>query len=173
MYRRQKWALEAAVATLLIAGSARGATLEWDASGNNPISPQPGSGNWDTTNANWSNGTTDVPWINGSTAVFPFDSNSDTVTIVDSSGTVDVAEINFEGPNYTVGANAGDSLTMTTPGGAFLHTGTVSAPISSTNTFGISCALGTLTLSGHSTYSGLTQIGDDTLLLANGALPRS
>ena len=40
--------------TITISALALGDTLTWDASGGNPIAPTDGSGNWSSTNANWS-----------------------------------------------------------------------------------------------------------------------
>jgi hypothetical protein len=155
----------------LVASSsiAYGASLTWDSSGNTPTHPQPGSGFWDTnTHANWSNGSTDSAWINGSDAAIPFVAGGYTVTIDDSSGKIIVVFLNPEG--NTIAASPGDSLVFggTFGGGTIFGNGTISAPISGTNGFSMN-GVGTVTLSGHSTYTGMTSSGDGRLVLANGA----
>ena len=54
---------------IAFATTASAATFTWDAGGTHPTSPNDGSGFWDTTAANWSNGATDAGWTAGSNAV--------------------------------------------------------------------------------------------------------
>jgi hypothetical protein len=149
---------------------AAGVALNWDASGNSPKNPQAGGGLWDTTtNANWSNGSTDTTWANEDYAIFNGSpSVGATVTIDDSSGTVNVVEVIFNGAeNYTIAAIPGDSLTLVDAAG-IEGTGTISAPI--TGTRGLRTGSGgTQTLTGHSTYTGITDNNATALVLANGS----
>jgi fibronectin-binding autotransporter adhesin len=156
-----------------------GATLYWDASGANPalFNVRRGSGNWDTTtSANWSNGTVDSVWTNGdfvdlSQGTSPVPPNS-VITIDDPSGSVNAAQIIFisaSNPSlYTIAAIPGDTLSTGMGNINIQHTGTISAPITGTGGIGTNGG-GTLTLTGHSTYTGFTDIADNTVLLANGA----
>jgi autotransporter-associated beta strand protein len=64
------------------------ATLTWGANGNG------GSGTWDTTSANWWNGTTPVQW-DGSEAIFA--GPGGTVTL---SGSVPASQLTFTAPGY-------------------------------------------------------------------------
>ena len=73
-------AAAALAAVLLVAPSARAASLTWDSGGVSPANPADGSGTWDTAATNWWNGSADVAWNNttnaGDTAVFGVRPNS-------------------------------------------------------------------------------------------------
>src|SRR6476659_5538512 len=82
------------------------ANVTWDANPTNPVTPNDGSGNWNTTtDANWSNGAADLPWVNGDVAMIGSGGAAGTITINDAGGTVQAAGINFNAVgsgNYTV-----------------------------------------------------------------------
>src|SRR5947209_7528557 len=61
--------LSAAVAGVGLFATKSKADLTWDSSGANPGAPAGGTGSWDYSSLNWSNGSTDVLWDN-SGAIF-------------------------------------------------------------------------------------------------------
>ena len=95
-------------------------TLTWDPSHNHTGSD--GAGNWDTSTANWGNGTSDVAWTNGDIASIGATGTGNTITI---DGPVIAAGIVFNSltaSSYTIAsAGTGDTLTLNNGGG----TGTV------------------------------------------------
>ena len=128
-----------------------------------------GTGGWDASTANWSNGTSDVVWnnANGDTASFGAGAGG-TVAL---GAPVTAGSISFTGVSYgiaTSGSNtlamaAGASDTVTVASGA---TATISAAI--TGAVGLTKAgSGTLVLNGISTYSGGTVVSAGTLCLGN------
>lgn len=117
-------------------------TLQWGADGLG------GTGNWDTTSANWSNGTQPVLWTNGS-ATFGGTAGNVTLTRpLSANPVVDSLLFNVAGYTLTSGwINGGSSgLTITTQGNA---------------------TIGSTLSSGNSTPSGetLTKEGNATLTL--------
>jgi hypothetical protein len=168
----QKTWWKLALAVMASSGVTHGAMLIWDASGMNPKNPQTGGGTWNTTtSANWSNGSKDTPWVNGSYAAIaasspPAPPPGTVITIDDPSGSIWASEIDLYLP-YTIAAIPGDSPAVVGQD-LILFSGTISAPITGTRSIE-SAGGGTLTLTGHSTYTGTTNAGDNTILLANGA----
>jgi fibronectin-binding autotransporter adhesin len=144
--------------------SAVAATQYWDPNGASALG---GTGNWDTTSANWSSGNvptaTPTPWTNGNTAIFS--TAGGTVTI--AAGGVDAAGLTVNVSGYTI---AGGPLTLdgVTPVVAFGTTGaattdTISSVIagsgsltgvSFTGQSGSTAAGSTIALTGQNTYSG-------------------
>jgi fibronectin-binding autotransporter adhesin len=156
IYAKYGW-MFALLAALSSAPLAAASSLFWDASGSNAVNIQSGNGFWDTTtNANWSNGSSDSTWINGSGAAFPLgNSSGGTITIDDGSGTVVADAIAFEGPNYTIAAIPGDTLTLQCAGPVEISTaptvtGTINAPIAGTSGIDVE---ENLTLSGYITVT--------------------
>ncbi len=74
-------------------------SMTWDASGANPAAPTDGSGNWSTTNANWSlAGSSDNTWSSGYNAIFGVNNGAaGNITITNSVG-VTVSNITFNAP---------------------------------------------------------------------------
>jgi fibronectin-binding autotransporter adhesin len=93
-FRRPSCVRAAATMTVLLFGAVAGAqTLAWGVNGAG------GSGNWDTTTANWFNGTQNVKWASGGNAIFGGA----------SGGTVNsfffgpvVSSITFNTPGYVI-----------------------------------------------------------------------
>jgi fibronectin-binding autotransporter adhesin len=181
--RRGMLAISLAVAGMSWATQrqAKAQTLTWDASGHatSTATVTDGSGNWDTlSSSNWFTGTGDSAWVNGDSAVFGnANGAAGIVTIDDPSGSVSVGTLTFNpagSGNYTIAAAAGDSLNLSASNSNPLITvssgvsATISAPIggsfnsytpnSGTASGLIIKGLGTLTLTGSSSFSGSTII---------------
>jgi autotransporter-associated beta strand protein len=144
-------------------GPARAQTYTWDPTLSGTAAGG-GSGTWNTTTANWFNGTTDVVWPGaGQIAVFG-GTLSGTVTIATGGITADGLTVNTAG--YTI---AGNTLTLTGSGTLTVApslSATISAPIA--GSVGLTKAgTGTLVLSGASTYTGLTTVGAGILNVQN------
>lgn len=149
--------LAAALAGLLATHTAQ-ASLTWDGNGS-----QGGSGTWDANiTANWWNDTANVVWPNaGGTnndAVFAGTAGNVTVTNVTAN------DLTFNTTGYTLTSGTltlnGSSPTITTGNG-------ISAAISSSiagSSGLIKAGLGTLTLSGVNSYSGVTAISGGGVL---------
>ena len=153
---------------IAIATTASAATFTWDAGGTHPTSPNDGSGFWDTTAANWSNGRTDAGWTAGSTAVIGSGQGAaGTITIDDISGTVALAA-SHQRPasgNYTIASTTNQTLTLsgTTPT-ITVATGlspTIHAPIVGTSGLTL-VGPGNLILTGSNSYTGGTTINSGT-----------
>ena len=98
-------------------------TLTWDSSGNSPTAPVDGPGTWNTTGANWSNGTADSVWNNtaDSSAIASFGSyvpgsanNAGTVKLgsnITAGGLV--ANAAYGGTTYTIAGSGSYGLTLT------------------------------------------------------------
>lgn len=162
-------------AVLLMAVSAHAASFTWDPTGS-PGAPAGGSGTWSISDANWSNGSTDVIWANGSgaTANDAVISASSSLTLgsavtvrnITNTGTTTISGGTLtldSGSNTGTGSgNAGPILA----GGTSL---TISSVI--TGTRGLAVSGGTVTLSGANTYTGNTLISGGTLKIgANNSL---
>ena len=72
--------LTAAVLLPTLFSPAQAANLTWDPTGV-PTSPAGGSGTWNTTNSNWSNGTNDSVWSNANNDNAVFGGTAGTVTL--------------------------------------------------------------------------------------------
>jgi outer membrane autotransporter protein len=146
-------------ATLLLATASTAAsaqTLSWGPGGGG------GSGTWDSTTANWFNGSTATPWSAGSTA--SFGGTAGTVTV---NGTAAVGGATFNSTGYTITggtlALSGAAATFTSNAGV---SATVNSPITGSAALKKSGA-GTLTFSGAQTYSGATTVDAGRLVLNN------
>jgi hypothetical protein len=110
-----------------------------------------GSGTWDTTTADWYNGTTNVPWPSSGNAVFAGPSGG---TVNVSGGPV-VSSMTFNTPGYTLqGAfinSSNGGLTVTTNADATIGT-PLTAPVASPGNLVTKNGVGTLTLTGSSTF---------------------
>jgi fibronectin-binding autotransporter adhesin len=156
---------------LALTAAAHAQILRWDSSGANPTAPVDGAGNWNTTDALWSNTVSNVAWDNTSKAYFGNFGAGNTVTI--NQGEVTTAGINFNpvsaGTRYTIAGDSSNSLKLTnaTINIDVGQTPIINAPI--TGTVGLSAIFGnntgTLTLGGSNTYTGSTTIdGGGTLI---------
>ncbi len=83
----------ASAVTVTLSAVALGNSLTWDASGTNPVTPTDGSGNWSSTNANWSGGVggaigaSDNIWSPGYSAVIGAGNGAaGTITNTDAAG---------------------------------------------------------------------------------------
>ena len=118
--KHKRWVLlaSAAASVTMSALPALAANLTWDASGTTPSHATDGAGSWDTTNVNWSNGTTDAAWntAGGNTAVFGnANGAAGNVVIDDASGGVTATGLIFNAPGsgaYTISASGTDVLTL-------------------------------------------------------------
>ncbi len=92
-----------AVSFLTLKGHAQTTNLTWDPAqnANNSLPASGGSGTWNTTLANWSNGTADVVWADttGSLDNAVFGGTAGTVTLNTSLGTSDLI---FQTSGYTI-----------------------------------------------------------------------
>ncbi len=144
-------------------------TLTWDP-GLSPTTPgSDGAGNWDTTTAIWSNGSTDQTWTNGFAASIGANGTGNTITI-DTTG-ISATGITFNPlttGQYTIASAAsGDNLTLS--GTITLNANaTISAPIVGSGAITI-VGPDTLTLSGTNTYSGGTTLDSGTLAITQDA----
>jgi len=76
------------------------ATVTWDAGGLSPTAPAGGTGLWDTSSANWSNGTAENPWNSGDIAAFG--GSPGTVTLI----TISAGGLTFSTSGYTLTGGA-------------------------------------------------------------------
>ena len=165
--RTQRVIMIAAALTVGFGRTGRAATLTWDSSGTNPTTPVDGSGTWDTSTANWSDGTADNVWPNDTASVAVFGADDGAAGTVNLGTAIVANGITFNAPgsgNYTIaGVNTltlgGTAPTITVVGGL---SPTITAAI--TGTAGVAVAQsGTgaaqLTLSGTNTFTGGMSIG--------------
>jgi autotransporter-associated beta strand protein len=139
------------------------ANLTWDASGVATTSPTDGAGTWDTTGANWNNGSVSAAWPNTNANIAVFGANNG------AAGTIAVSTVTTNGLTF----NAPGSGNYTLSGGTITFSGTtptitanVDATIGSViaGTVGLTkSGAGVLTLSGTNTYSGGTTLGQGTI----------
>ena len=155
----------APVVAIYAAAPAMAATLTWDPLLNG--SGSDGNGSWDLTTPEWA-APVDAVWPNDtSTAVFGSGGTAGVVTI--TAPNINAGGLTFTS-GYTIGANAGSTLTLTgtTPtvavnGGS----ATINAPIAGTTGLTINAASGTsLTLGGVNTYTGNTAVNGSVILSA-------
>jgi len=102
-------------------------SMNWDASGANPVVPTDGSGTWSVTNANWStSGSSDNVWSSGYSAVFG--ANNGAAGVITNSSAVTVSNITFNAAGSGSYNIIGSALNLTgTP------TITVASGVSATN----------------------------------------
>lgn len=146
--------LTAAVLLPTLFSSAQAANLTWDPTGV-PTSPAGGSGTWNTTNSNWSNGTSDSVWSNANNDNAVFGGTAGTVTL---GAPVTVNNLTFSSTSsgYNI---TGSTLTLNgiiTAGGA----GSTSISSTITGTNGLyKTGSNLLNLNTANTYTGNTTIG--------------
>jgi autotransporter-associated beta strand protein len=131
--------------TLTLSAITLGNSLTWDASGSNPAAPTDGSGNWTTTNANWSSGSPDTVWSSGYSAVFG--ANNGAAGVITNVNGVVVSNLTFNAAtsgSYNIVSNT--IIFTNTP------TVTVASGVSATN----SSAIG---------GTGFTKTGNGTFVL--------
>lgn len=165
--KRASFAL-ALAATLSCASLAKAQTYTFDGD-TATAGAQDGSGNWDTTTADWYNSTTatDVPWPNTVTTTAIFGAGSGAAGIV-TVGTVTAGGITFNAPgsgNYTLSGgtitlggigNLTPTITNTAAStiGSVIAGGAGVTTINLTDTLGANSAANALTLTGTNTFAG-------------------
>ncbi|MGC3992466.1 MAG: autotransporter-associated beta strand repeat-containing protein [Chthoniobacteraceae bacterium] len=178
--------------SLTTALPSQAATYSWDAS-LTPATASGGTGTWDLSTANWSNGTTDQAWTDttGSSDIASLGGTAGTVTLGTSLGANGLV---FTTTGYTIATGA-NTLTLGSSGidASALSSGTTtltglialaasqswnvgsgavltsSAVISGTGYSITKTGSGTLTLSGADTFTGGVNLNAGTLLLGNAA----
>ncbi|BCM93312.1 hypothetical protein IAD21_05203 [Abditibacteriota bacterium] len=119
------------VLVVALQSASNAATLTWDP-GHTPTTPSGGAGTWDTTTANWSNGTTDVVWPNTTADIAIFPNTGGTVTI---TGSLNANALTFNVSGYTVTGGTLLTLGGTTPTVTIATgTSTISTPVAGTLT---------------------------------------
>ena len=155
---------EVLVLLVLVASSARAATLYWDSADATGL--QSGTGAWSLSAGNWSTNASGtgarVAWSNGGDAVFS--GSGATVTI---SGTVSVGNITFSGPGWSVAggtiAQSGSASTITAN-----ESGIIAAALTGSATL-VKSGTATLTLTSLSNaWSGSISVNQGTLELSAG-----
>ena len=146
-------------------------TLYWDP-GHHHSASYGGSGVWDTTTANWYNGTTDVAW-GGGPHIAAFNGQGGQVTVTernpqrqpDDDQRQQRQSYEIDGDTlYGIGAA---SFTINVSG-----TATIGATLTGSQTAIYKTGTGTLILTGSNTYTGSTTISAGTLEVdSSGALP--
>ncbi len=137
--------------------SVASSTLYWDPNHQASGTGSGGSGTWDTTTANWFNGSADVVWNSSATA--DFGGSGGTVTV--AAGGITARTIAFGATGYSL---AGDTITVS--GGSVSVATGASETISSVVVGSAGLTLsggGNLNLSGANTYTGPTQIVAGTI----------
>jgi fibronectin-binding autotransporter adhesin len=141
----------------------------WDP-GQGGVTPTGGTGAWDTSSSQWSNGATDGAWPNGNP-------NADQATFGGTGGMVTLtstATIYANRLTFTTGSYSLTGGTLSLSGTAVIDTGGYGATINSilAGTTGFTkLGTATLTLSNTNTYSGGTTVSAGTIAFSNiGAL---
>lgn len=147
--------LAALVLARIPAQPALAAALSWDPAAN--LSCSGGSGTWNSSNANWCNGTTDV--VSNSNSDAWFGGTGGAVTVGTS---LTAADLIFNGPGYNIN---GSTLTLGS-GSVTMNAsnGTISSVVAGSAGLTYS-GIGTLNLSAVNTYSGTATVSSGTLLL--------
>ncbi len=120
-------------------------TYTWDAGGASPGKPADGAGNWDTTTADWSNGTADSAWPNNGGGLASIGNNNGTAGTI-TVGNITTAGLLFGNPGsgeYTL-----SSGTIALTGSGQVISANTSVIINSTLT-----ASGALTMNGNGTVT--------------------
>jgi autotransporter-associated beta strand protein len=133
--------------TVTLSGISLGNSLTWDASGTNPTAPTDGSGNWSTTNANWSGGLSDSVWSSAYSAVIGANNGAAGIITITNTAGVTVSNITF---------NAAGSGSYNIIGSPLILTGTPTVTVAS----GVS-ATNSAPLGG----TGFTKAGNGTFVL--------
>ena len=110
----------AQVSNFSLTSAAAPVPLTWDSSGTNPGAPVDGSGTWNTTSTNWSNGTSDAAWNNTSDSGDPvsFGSNNGTAGTVTLGANIQAGGLTFNpatSGNYTIAGSGSNTLELTGP----------------------------------------------------------
>src|SRR5215813_696389 len=149
-------------------------TLFWDGPdevGNGMIDG--GTGTWDLTRTNWTDGVSSVnsAWVQGADAIFA--TIGGTVTVAD---VISFHNLGFLVTGYQIVATTGGSLVLDSSSIITTKTADVTATISAPLTDPIEGiggftkgGLGTLILSGTNSYSGLTTVSQGILNIQNGS----
>jgi fibronectin-binding autotransporter adhesin len=124
------------LATVMVTGicvpRAARADLTWDSSGSNPSAPVDGSGTWNTSSPNWSDGATDHAWNNANNDNAVFGGASGTPGTVTLGTDITAGGLTFN-KNYTI--NGTNTLTLS--GSPTIHinaAATINCPIAGTGT---------------------------------------
>lgn len=137
-------------------------SLSWDGADTSTTGAQGGAGTWDTTTANWWNGSTNVLWPTAGTnndAVFGGTAGAVTV----AAGGVTANDLTFDTTGYTL---SGGTITLNGATPTLSAGSGISATISSTiaSTTGVTkTGAGTVALSGNNSYTGTTTVSAGTL----------
>ena len=145
-----------AFALLAVSSAANAQTnLTWDVNGAGGGTG--GAGTWNTTAPIWFNGAVFVPWSNGGFDNAIFGGTAGTVTV---GGTINVHNITFNTPNYTL---TGGTLNLggTTP--TISGTGTINSVLAGAAGITTGGGVNTLTFSGANTFIGPLIIGHGIL----------
>ncbi len=142
--------------------------LTWDANPGNGGTLLDGSGSWDSTTANWWNGSSDVAWTPAATADFGGGvAGSYTVTL---NNNVTASGLAFNSGNYTLVNNTGaEAVTLAAssagaPAITYSNNTEIDAILAGTSGVIIN-GTGTLTLTPLDTYTGPTTVSNGTLNL--------
>jgi fibronectin-binding autotransporter adhesin len=173
---RQAAAVFATIISISASAPLEALTLTWDASGIATTAPTDGAGTWDTSAANWNNGSGDVAWPNTNADIAVFGSLNGAAGTV-SVGSVTANGINFNAPtsgNYELSSGT-ITLDGTTPTITSRASATISAVIAGSAGLKVSgSTAAVLTLTGTNTYTGTTTVNGGTLNLggstANGSI---
>jgi fibronectin-binding autotransporter adhesin len=93
----------------------KAATQYWDP-GSTPTAPGSyGGGTWNTTNTNWSNGTTDSTFVSGNTALFG-GTYSGSAAAVSLGSAISANAVDFSTTGYTVTATSTNTLALASTG---------------------------------------------------------
>jgi fibronectin-binding autotransporter adhesin len=174
--RKRRWHSSLAAAVVAAcAGTAGAAALTWDAAPGT-AGLQDGSGTWDTSTAEWFNGTTDVAWANSpvTDAIFgvgdPLGTAGPFTVALGAPITAGNLTFNFAGAGnaYTISGGAGNNvltLSGTTPSVTTNVSGTISAVLAGTSGLRkLGSATLTLNPASVETYTGTTAVDAGTLL---------
>jgi len=160
--------------TMTLSDIGLGNSLTWDASGTNPVTPTDGSGNWSSTNANWTSGAggaigaSDSVWSPGYNAVIGANNGAaGIISITDPSVTVSNITFNPAGSgSYNIVSNTlvlTGTPTITVAGGV---TATNSAQLGGTGFTQTGNGLFVLRPSVAATNVGVTTVNAGTLYLS-------
>jgi autotransporter-associated beta strand protein len=160
------------LSSCLVPMTALAATFRWDP-GQTPLTPSGGSGDWDLSTANWSNGTSNVLWANGINDYAIFGGTAGTVNVATS---VNINRLIFQTSGYTLGGAVALDITGNTP--QINANSGITATINSTLVFAGTDSItksggGKISLTGAgNSYTGATVVNGGILALeTTGTLP--